>query len=121
MELAFIRDLVQTKTTNLKRLVDRGISIGAATDAGVHMFLGILPEELCRMSRGGIPPVRALRSATVDAARILRIDDAGRIRSGFRADLVLYGDDPLADMEALKTPELVMRDGVPVLWKDTVG
>jgi len=117
MELAFVKDLVFQKMRNLKRLSDHGIPIGAATDAGVHMFLGILPDELCRMARAGMSHARVLQSATIDAAKLLRIDDAGRIRPGCRADLVLYGRDPLQDIEAVRKPEFVMRDGVPILWQ----
>jgi imidazolonepropionase-like amidohydrolase len=117
MELAFVKDLVFQKMRNLKRLSDHGIPIAAATDAGVHMSLGILPDELCRMSRAGVSPARVLRSATIDAAKLLRIDDAGRIRPGCRADMILYGRDPLLDIEAVRKPEFVMRDGVPILWQ----
>jgi len=118
MELGFVRDGLHTKMRNLKRLAERGLPIGAASDAGVHLFLGMLPHELCRMRRAGMPAARVLRSATVDAARILRLSDVGRVLPGYRADLVLVARDPLADMEALKDPDLVMRDGVPVLRRE---
>lgn len=45
-----------------------------------------------------------LRSATSDAARILRCDDRGRISEGARADIVLTRVDPLVDVAALARP-----------------
>jgi len=115
MELAFVKDMVLQKMQNLKRLSDAGIPIGAATDAGVHMYMGILPDELCRMTRAGLRPAQALRTATTGAARLLGIDEVGRIRPGFRADLVLYEGNPLENIESVKKPVFVMRDGVPVI------
>lgn len=46
-----------------------------------------------------------LRSATTDAARILRRDDRGRIAPGLRADILLTRTDPLSDVDALAQPE----------------
>ncbi|HUT54108.1 MAG TPA: amidohydrolase family protein [bacterium] len=97
---------------NLKLLHGHGIRIGAATDAGLPLPFGSLPHEMCHMGRAGLPPAAVLRSATSDAARLLRIDDIGRIKNGFQADIVLYDSDPLMDLEALKRPGLVIRDGV---------
>lgn len=113
MELAFVRDLTSRKMRNLKLLSDAGILLGAASDSGVHMMMGILPEELCRMAAAGLSNAKVLRSATVDAARLLRVDDAGRIRKGYRGDFVLYDIDPLENIEAVRKPALVIREGVP--------
>jgi imidazolonepropionase-like amidohydrolase len=115
MELAFIKDMVFQKMRNLKKLSDHHIPIGAATDAGVHMSMGILPDELCRMSRAGLSNARVLRAATTDAAKLLGIHDVGRIQPGFRGDMVLYEKDPLEEIEALRKPVFVMRDGVPMV------
>jgi imidazolonepropionase-like amidohydrolase len=121
MEFEFIKDLIFQKMQNLKKLSDNNILVGAATDAGVHMFMGILPDELCRMSKAGLNNTQVLRTATIHAARLLHIDDVGQIKKGFRGDMVLYKNDPLEDIEALKKPEFVMRDGVPIIWQDCIS
>lgn len=100
---------------NLKRFSDKGVLIGAATDAGTNLLFGSLPDEICHMARSGLSPATALRTATSDAARILQLPDLGRIAPGFKADLVLYDKDPVADIECLRSPALVMRDGVPLV------
>lgn len=116
MELAFIKDLVFQKMRNLKLLADHDILIGAASDSGVQMMMGILPDELCRMVASGLGNAQALRSATVDAAKLLRVDDVGRIKPGFRGDFVIYEDNPLGNIEAVRNPALVIRDGVPQVF-----
>lgn len=113
MELAFIKDLVITKMHNAKLLSDNDILLGAASDSGVHMMMGILPEELVRLTRAGLSNAKALRSATHDAAKLLRVEDVGWIKKGYRGDFVLYDDNPLLNIEAVRTPALVIRDGVP--------
>ena len=99
---------------NLKLLADRGVLIGASTDAGLPLLFGSLPDEMCHMAQAGLSPAAVLRAATSDAALLLRLDQVGKIQKGFSADLVLYGRDPLADIEAVKKPALVIRDGVPI-------
>ena len=116
MELAFIKDLVFQKMRNLKLLSDNKILIGAASDSGVHMMMGILPEELCRMAGAGLSNTQVLRSATVDAAKLLRVDDVGQIKLGYRGDFVIYEGNPLEDIEAVRKPALVIRDGVPQIF-----
>ena len=113
MDLAFVKDFVLQKERNAKRLSDAGILLGAGSDSGVHMMMGILPDELCRMAGAGIANAKVLRSATADAAKLLRVPDVGRLKPGYRADIVLYDENPLEHMASIRKPALVMRDGVP--------
>ena len=104
------------KMKNAKLLADNDILLGAATDSGVHMMMGILPDELCRLAASGLTNAQALRSATCDAARLLKVDDVGRIKPGNRADFVIYDKNPLEKIEAVRKPALVIRDGVPQVF-----
>jgi len=115
METAFIKNLIYRKMRNVKRLSEWGVRVAAATDSGVHMFMGILPRELCRLSEAGLGTLEILKAATQEGARLLGFSDMGRIAPGFRADMVLYREDPLANIEAVKNPEYVFREGVLVL------
>ena len=110
--LKVLKGMAVQEARNLKLLADRGVLIGAATDAGTHLMFGTLPEEMCHMVKAGMSPAAVLRAATSDAARLLRLNDIGSIKKGNRADMVLYSSDPLADIEAVKYPRLVIRDGV---------
>ncbi len=48
-----------------------------------------------------------------DAAKLIRVDDVGAFKEGYLGDFVLYEKDPLEDIEVVREPSLVIRDGVP--------
>jgi imidazolonepropionase-like amidohydrolase len=65
------------------------------------------------MMDGGIEPVDALRAATSQAAKVLRIDkDVGTVEAGKRADLVAVEGDPTRDIAAIARVRQVVRRGV---------
>jgi len=60
----------------------------------------------------GMTPLRALRSATVETARLLGIErEVGTLEAGKFADLLLLEADPMTDIRALRTIGLVMKGG----------
>ncbi len=90
-----------------------GVKIGFGTDAGVS-YHGDNAEEFVFMVETGMPAAEALRSATVNAAQVLGVDDVGRLAPGLRADVVAMPGDPLADITAVRKVDFVMKDGVVV-------
>ncbi|MFC4120422.1 amidohydrolase family protein [Nonomuraea zeae] len=84
-----------------------GVPILAGTDANdepgapFQVPHGLsLHEELRLLVEAGLSPAAALRSATSLPARHFSLTDRGVIAPGKRADLVLVGGDPLADITA---------------------
>lgn len=65
-----------------------GIPIAAGSDLAPRPHVD-LTTELRLLSEAGLGPAGAVRAATSEAARLLRLDDRGRIEPGLRADLVL--------------------------------
>jgi len=59
-----------------------------------------------RAIAGGVPPLAAIRMATLNPAEHYRLSDRGAVAPGRRADLVVFGD--LGDVR----PELVYSGGV---------
>ena len=60
----------------------------------------------------GMTPLQALRSATIEPARMLGVEDElGSVEVGKIADLIVVPDDPTADIGALRTVLLVVKDG----------
>jgi imidazolonepropionase-like amidohydrolase len=59
----------------------------------------------------GLSPLEAIRAATTRAAALLGMSDIGRIERGAFADLVAVDGDPLQDVNALRTPVLVVSRG----------
>jgi len=63
-----------------------------------------------------LPAVEVLQSATITAARLMRLEgEVGELRAGARADLLLVDGDPTVELSMLARPEtgirLVMQGG----------
>ena len=57
-------------------------------------------------------PLQALRSATIETARLLEAqDEMGSLEQGKYADIVAVGKDPTQDIKALRNILLVMKGG----------
>lgn len=90
---------------NISILKKGGVRFGAGTDAGVtgtHHGWATL-RELRLLVAGGLTPVEAIKAATLDSARALRVEgERGSIEAGKLADLVLVDGAPhrdIADVE----------------------
>ena len=57
------------------------------------------------MNWAGMTPVGALRTATIEAAAALHLENSiGRIAPGYSADLIVLDADPLNRLENLMSP-----------------
>ncbi len=97
----------------VKALSDGGVPILAGTDAS---WLGVpgfsLLEEVENFQDLGLTPYAALKTATVDPAKLLRREgEFGTITVGKRADLILTRQNPLEDVRRLRQPDGVMANG----------
>ena len=65
--------------------------------------------------RAGLTPMQAIQAATINSARILRLDGQyGSLESGKVADLVILNADPLADIANSLRIDSVWMDGKQV-------
>lgn len=89
----------------------RGVKIAFGTDAGVF-FHGENAKEFSLMVEGGMPPIEAIKSATVVNAGILGMSDKiGTLEAGKLADLVATDENPLQNIRALEKVTFVMKEG----------
>jgi len=90
--------------------LESGINIALGSDAGVmpHRDARL---EFNAMVRRGMTPLHALRTATIDAADLLGVDDRGRIGPGLLADLVAVDGNPLEDIRTVENVRFVMKGG----------
>lgn len=94
-----------------KRAHDMGVPICAGTDA-IGGSTPNLPTELgLFVTLVGLTPLEAIQAATSSNAAALGLTDRGLVRAGLRADLVLLGADPSADIANLRRVEAVFRAG----------
>ena len=64
-------------------------------------------------ARSGVKPMDALKSATVEAATLLKQhSELGSIEPGKAADIIAVEGDPLRDMKVMLDIRFVMKDGV---------
>jgi imidazolonepropionase-like amidohydrolase len=94
----------------IKALYDAGVPIVAGSDTGLIGY-GI-DRELELYVQAGLPPMAAIQTATLGAARAMRLDkESGSVEAGKRADLMLVAGDPLANISDLRRVTKVVRNG----------
>lgn len=90
----------------------RGVKIAFGTDAGVFPH-GLNALEFQYMTEAGMPAMAAIQSATMEAAKLLRIDEqVGSLEAGKWADLIAVPGNPLEDIKVMMQVDFVMKDGV---------
>ena len=100
--------LLSTFTTAYKF----GIKIAFGTDSGVS-YHGDNAKEFYYMVKGGMTEMEAIKSATVVASEMLKINDKyGSIESNKIADIIAVDGNPIKDITALQKVVFVMKDGV---------
>jgi len=106
------RELIEHHSVSFRMALDAGVPVAMGTDAPVWPH-GRNLEELGRMADAGMAPLETWRSATLVAARLMRLDDElGSLEPGKRADLVVLAGDP-EDLTGLAgRVEQVWKDGV---------
>jgi len=96
------------------RAYKNGVRIAFGTDAGVFPH-GLNGREFGYMVSAGMPAMAAIKSATIEAATLLRIDDQlGSIEVGKLADIVAVDGDPLINIKLMESVSFVMKNGVIV-------
>jgi hypothetical protein len=111
---SILAPLVPLQVENTRLLHKAGVVLLAATDVGIPMLVpGLsLHEELALLVEAGLTPLEALRTATVNPARVLGLADSlGTIEAGKLADLVLLDANPLADIANTRRIRAVVADG----------
>ncbi|WLI88757.1 amidohydrolase family protein [Massilia sp. R2A-15] len=88
-----------------------GVKIAFGTDAAVYPH-GDNAKEFAYMVEAGMPPLEAIRSATLSAATLLdQSDKLGSVEPGYAADIVAVSGDPLRDITTLQRVKFVMKAG----------
>jgi len=99
-------------TATFQRAYQAGVKIAFGTDQGVAPH-GDNAMEFVYMVEAGMPPIVAIKSATLEASKLIGIDkDAGTVEPGKFADLVAVPGDVLADIKLVMKPNFVMKAGV---------
>ena len=94
-----------------KKAYEAGVKIAFGTDAAVFPH-GENWKEFGYMAAAGMPPMETIQSATMEAAKLLRIDDIlGSVEAGKLADIVAVDGDPIQNIAAMGEMVFVMKGG----------
>ena len=88
------------------------MKIAFGTDSGVSAH-GDNWQEFILMTSAGMSNKDALRSATIETAKLLRVEDQlGQIKPGMLADIIAFQKNPIEDISTVENVIFVMKDGV---------
>ncbi len=88
----------------------KGVNIAFGTDAGVFPH-GENGKEFAYMVEVGMPPMKAIQSATVINAKVLKNDKIGMIAAGKLADIVAVDESPIKNIHTMENVTFVMKEG----------
>ena len=100
-----------------KACLENGIPVGLGTDTGCPYITHYdMWRELCYFVKYcGVTPAFALYSATLLNAELAGISGiTGSVEVGKAADLIVCDRDPLADLTALRSLHMVIKDGLRI-------
>jgi imidazolonepropionase-like amidohydrolase len=102
---------------SLAKAYPAGVKIAYGTDAGVSKH-GRNADEFELLVKFGMPPVEALKAATVNAADLLGLSgEIGTIEPGKSADIIAVSGDPQQDVTVLKKVDFVMARGEVIVGR----
>jgi imidazolonepropionase-like amidohydrolase len=102
---------------SFKKALRAGVKIVYGTDMGGMPWDQPIAQEFPMMTKLGMSPMDAIRSATSRAAEMLDSKgDLGIVARGAYADLVAVSGDPLRDINELGKVRFVMKNGA--VFKD---
>jgi imidazolonepropionase-like amidohydrolase len=116
----FFPDLVRPKAAEIgpqiqstfAKAYKAGVKVAFGTDTGVSAH-GDNAREFGFMVEAGMPPLEAVRSATLEAAILLgKQDTLGTLEAGKLADVVATPQDPTVDIKTMERVGFVMKNGV---------
>ncbi|PLK43732.1 amidohydrolase family protein [Emticicia sp. TH156] len=102
---------VKQKKQTFKEILKSGVKICMGGDVGVFAH-GDNAREMEMMVEYGMQPLDVLKSATSINADAFHIEkQAGRIKPGLLADILVVEGNPAQNIQAIRNIKLVMKDG----------
>jgi imidazolonepropionase-like amidohydrolase len=111
---------LQRARENIAIARELGIKIANGFDPSSANAHGKNADEIVTAVELGLPPIEAIRAATLNAADLMGWQDhVGSIEPGKFADLIAVDGDPLADIDVLQNVKFVMKGGAVVKDADS--
>jgi len=98
-----------------QKMYKAGVNIAMGTDMGFDPEMGTNAAELEIYVKLGMAPMHALQTATINAARAIKVDSQlGTLEAGKLADVIAVDGNPLENIACLKEKrniQMVMKEG----------
>lgn len=101
---------ILNKRRMMKAAIESGVTIVAGGDVGVFPH-GENVRELELMVDYGMKELEVLKSVTSVNAEVFGLNDLGKIKKGFLADIIVVEGDPTKSISSLKEVKMIMKDG----------
>jgi imidazolonepropionase-like amidohydrolase len=109
--VAKARVVMPAARLNIARAFKADVKVAFGTDAAVYPH-GLNAREFGVMVKLGMPPMQAIKSATINAADLIGWSErVGVLEPGHYADIIAVPGDPSTSVEVLEKVEFVMKGG----------
>jgi len=108
--LSIAKNYQEAVYSNLKALVEAGATLLYGSDFPNGQF-GLSHRELQAWIDAGLSPHDIIQSLTSRPAAFWGLEDRGVVEAGRLADLVIFSDSPMKDIDHLLSPRYVMKRG----------
>jgi imidazolonepropionase-like amidohydrolase len=106
------KTMVELEAKAFAKGVKKGVKFAFGTDAGGFSWTENEAKEFSYMVRYGMEPMKAIQSATINAATLLEAaNDIGSIEPGRYADIIAVDGNPLDDITLLEHVRFVLKGG----------
>ena len=104
------RKVGRIQRENFKLAHSMGALMVFGTDAGIYNH-GDNARQFKYMVEWGMTPLEAIQAATLNTAKLFKMNKVGEIKEGFYADIVGVSSNPLNDIRSLEKVVFVMKNG----------
>jgi imidazolonepropionase-like amidohydrolase len=106
------RQVSKKQRDSFNRAVKAGVKMVFGTDAAIYPH-GDNAKQFSRMVKFGMTELQAIQAATINSARLLKMDkELGQIKKGYAGDIIAVKGNPLEDISTLETIPFVMKAGI---------
>lgn len=115
---ARMRAMHRNRVEHFQEMIDVGAALLMGSDSAEDIGENGLLSEIEHCVAAGMDPSQAMKTASFDARARLGLPSW---EAGSPGDVVVYNEDPEADISAVRRPKMVLIDGVECAYSESFG